>query len=704
MRGEGPCGALMQLACMNISDRQLTDQHIEDVALAIILQAATNRLDSTGELFLRMCSIFNLESQTILVAQEHYSSVMEALSECSAAPEQIEDSIKGLEEEFDGAKNGPCCCEEIVQPTAKSACCEGASTYRTMSSCCQEIVKHRSKKRDSSFIEVTELVQRLSKVCLSQFMANIRKRVRETVPNLVGTQKPAPQKWKLGRVLGSGAFGECRLAICQDTGMLFAVKSVPLKGSHKDIAGTLTSLQREIGVLRGMAHPHVVEVYGVSLDLGSGSIDASEVQQMKEDEWNPCHARIDISMEFMEGGSLAKLVEEFGPLSEGLAAFYAKQIIIGLEYLHVHGIIHGDIKPANCLLDKNGVLKLSDFGCAQIVGCDRVGGRFLEAQSGSGDVVDLIRNSSYGQHLYSKLESAGSHSGENGRVKHLEGTPSYMAPEVIRNKLYSPKADIWALGLTVLEIMTGVASYDASNPFTVMFLVGRGVQPKIPDTLGNEAKEFVTDCCRATAVLRPTASQLLSNPFILHANQDAADKYRNTEKILNVAMLRLMASICGSESVNHSRARLPPPRNMELIAPAEDIDNENTDLPMSVTTRVALSSLLNQGQFVSVARCCFEQNHRKLSLCPNRSNAATATTLGTQKGLDKLPSHESPGFESPGGAQVTAMIQMILGPGLGKFTRPPETSASGCHVVPAANLRISHGPGKAKPGNDARVP
>ncbi|EKX41051.1 hypothetical protein GUITHDRAFT_88507 [Guillardia theta CCMP2712] len=479
-----------------------------------------------------MCATFNLESPTILAAQEHYASVMQALSDYTPAPEQIENGINGSEKEVNGATQGGCCCEEIVQPAGKSACSDGPSTYRTMSTCCQEVVKLRSKKRDSAFIEVGELVQRLSKVCMSQFMANIRKRVRETVPNLVGVQQPAPQKWKLGRILGSGAFGECRLAICQDTGMLFAVKSVALKGSHKEISSTLTSLQREIGVLRGMAHPHVVEVYGVS---------------------------INISMEFMEGGSLAKLVEEFGPLSEGLAAFYAKQIIIGLEYLHVHGIIHGDIKPANCLLDKNGVLKLSDFGCAQIVGCDRVGG-----------------------------------------LKNLEGTPSYMAPEVIRKKAYSPKADIWALGLTVLEIMTGVASYDASNPFTVMFLVGRGVEPKVPDTLGKEAQNFVSDCCRASAILRPTASQLLSNPFILHANQDAAEKYRNTEKILNVAMLRLMASICGSEPASHNRAILPPPRNVELITAVEDVEIENSDLPMSVTTRVALSSLLNQGQVVQL--------------------------------------------------------------------------------------------------------
>ena len=362
----------------------------------------------------------------------------------------------------------------------------------------------------------------------------------------------------------------------------------------------------------------MVEVYGVSLDLGSGNIDATELQDLKDNS-NPCHARINISMEFMEGGSLAKLVEEFGPLSEGLAAFYAKQIVsllfscrsvadfflprcclqvVGLEYLHVHGIIHGDIKPANCLLDKNGVLKLSDFGCAQIVGCDRVRGRFLEAQSGTADVLELIRNSSYGQQFYSNLESAESHSNDHGRVKNLEGTPSYMAPEVIRKKAYSPKADIWALGLTVLEIMTGVASYDASNPFTVMFLVGRGVEPKVPDTLGKEAQNFVSDCCRASAILRPTASQLLSNPFILHANQDAAEKYRNTDKILNVAMLRLMASICGSEPASHNRAILPPPRNVELITAVEDVEIENSDLPMSVTTRVALSSLLNQGQVV----------------------------------------------------------------------------------------------------------
>ena len=77
-----------------------------------------------------------------------------------------------------------------------------------------------------------------------------------------------------------------------------------------------------------------------------------EVSQVPNGRGEASGLVLNIAMEFMEGGSLAKMIEDFGPLPEPVVACYARQIVLGLEYLHALGVVHADIKPGNCLLDK----------------------------------------------------------------------------------------------------------------------------------------------------------------------------------------------------------------------------------------------------------------------------------------------------------------------------------------------------------------
>jgi len=112
-------------------------------------------------------------------------------------------------------------------------------------------------------------------------------------------------------------------------------------------------------------------------------------------------------------GSLQSVIEKYAPLSENLVALYTKQILQGLEYLHFHKVIHRDIKGANVLVDRKGICKLADFGTAKVL-----------------------------------LE-------KDDQLNSLTGTANWMAPEVIQQSGYGRYADIWSLGCTVYEMLTG---------------------------------------------------------------------------------------------------------------------------------------------------------------------------------------------------------------------------------------------------------
>lgn len=124
---------------------------------------------------------------------------------------------------------------------------------------------------------------------------------------------------------------------------------------------------------------------------------------------------------YAENGSLGQTIKAFGRLNERLVAGYVVKILEGLHYLHQSDVVHCDLKAANILTTKNGTVKLSDFGVSLNL-------RAME------------------------------------REKDVAGTPNWMAPEVIELKGASTKSDIWSLGCTVVELLTGRPPYgDIAN-------------------------------------------------------------------------------------------------------------------------------------------------------------------------------------------------------------------------------------------------
>jgi serine/threonine protein kinase len=138
-------------------------------------------------------------------------------------------------------------------------------------------------------------------------------------------------------VLGQGASGHVEKCLHTPTNTLVAVKVIALTGNTT----VNQQIQAELKVLHECVCPNVVGSFGAFLHEGS----------------------VKIALEFMDAGTLQDIVKSIGPISEVILGAMAHQVIKGLEYLHkVKRVIHRDIKPSNILLNRNGFVKIADFG------------------------------------------------------------------------------------------------------------------------------------------------------------------------------------------------------------------------------------------------------------------------------------------------------------------------------------------------------
>uniref|UniRef100_A0A674GSF4 Mitogen-activated protein kinase kinase kinase 4 n=1 Tax=Taeniopygia guttata TaxID=59729 RepID=A0A674GSF4_TAEGU len=260
-------------------------------------------------------------------------------------------------------------------------------------------------------------------------------------------------KWQRGNKIGEGQYGKVYTCISVDTGELMAMKEIRFQpNDHKTIKETADELK----IFEGIKHPNLVRYFGVELH--------------REEMY--------IFMEYCDEGTLEE-VSKLG-LQEHVIRLYSKQITIAINVLHEHGIVHRDIKGANIFLTSSGLIKLGDFGCS----------------------VKLKNNTQT----------------MPGEVNSTLGTAAYMAPEVItraKGEGHGRAADIWSLGCVVIEMVTGKRPWhEYEHNFQIMYKVGMGHKPPVPDKVSPEGKDFLCHCLESDPKMRWTASQLLDHPFV----------------------------------------------------------------------------------------------------------------------------------------------------------------------------------------------
>ncbi|CAN6579104.1 unnamed protein product [Malus baccata var. baccata] len=270
-------------------------------------------------------------------------------------------------------------------------------------------------------------------------------------PNRVEHPTSPGSHWKKGRLLGRGTFGHVYLGFNSESGEMCAMKEVTLFADDAKSKESAQQLGQEIALLSRLRHPNIVQYYG------SETVDD----------------KLYIYLEYVSGGSIYKLLQEYGQFGEVATRSYTQQILSGLAYLHTKNTVHRDIKGANILVDPNGRVKLADFGMAKHI---------------TGQSCPLSFN----------------------------GSPYWMAPEVIKNSNGCNLAvDIWSLGCTVLEMATTKPPWSQYEGVAAMFKIGNSKElPEIPDHLSEDGKNFIRLCLQRNPLHRPTAAQLLEHPFV----------------------------------------------------------------------------------------------------------------------------------------------------------------------------------------------
>ena len=236
---------------------------------------------------------------------------------------------------------------------------------------------------------------------------------------------------------------------------LHPTKSMPSKVAIKqmDLAHQPRKelIVNEILVMKESTHPNIVNF------LDSYLRNAGEL-------W--------VIMEYMEGGALTDVIDN-NRLTEPQIALICHETCQGLAHLHSQQIIHRDIKSDNVLLDAKGHVKITDFGfCAKLT----------EAKSKRATMV---------------------------------GTPYWMAPEVVKQKQYGEKVDVWSLGIMAIEMIENEPPYLDEEPLKALYLIATHGTPKLknPDSLSRELKAFLAVCLCVQVNARSSAHELLQCDF-----------------------------------------------------------------------------------------------------------------------------------------------------------------------------------------------
>src|SRR5882724_2099294 len=207
--------------------------------------------------------------------------------------------------------------------------------------------------------------------------------------------------------LGAGGMGEVYRATDTRLNRDVAIKVLP--PSFAANAQSMARFEREAQVLASLNYPGIASVFGL-------------------EEWNGVRALV---MELVEGPTLGERLLS-GPMRIEEALPIAKEVAEALEYAHERGIIHRDLKPANIKVPPDGGVKLLDFGLAKAI----------QGDSSSSDISSSP--------TISRLAT---------QAGIILGTAAYMSPEQAKGKAVDRRADIWAFGCLLYEMLTGKRAF-----------------------------------------------------------------------------------------------------------------------------------------------------------------------------------------------------------------------------------------------------
>lgn len=226
-------------------------------------------------------------------------------------------------------------------------------------------------------------------------------------------------------------------------------------------------IKKETQIMKKLNHPNIVKLYDTIIDSNTENVY--------------------LVMEYFSRGDFSKFLKK-RPLKEKYALKYLKQISDAMKYLLDNKIIHRDLKPQNILVSETGTIKISDFGFA----------RYFD-----NDVM----------------------------IQTICGSPLYMAPEIIKNKKYDYKSDLWSIGIILYEMLVGVPPFKARNIYELIRVLENDTF-KMPKNISEKCKNLLLGLLNKDPDKRISWEDFFNNPLI-----NDSDPLKDENKLMEISNL-----------------------------------------------------------------------------------------------------------------------------------------------------------------------